>query len=135
MVGLSTEVNQSGSFSTTRTGAATRAPTGWWPPATAGTHPSWPPAPTWSTRAVCVWTPCTRYQGFVVVKTVCSSSLSEQVTRQPWLISSDLGWLTDPGLRVECVQFQDGANKLLNNYKQKLRKKNDINRNKVIYNY
>lgn len=45
------------------------------------------------------------------------------------------GWLEDKSLRVECAMFQDGTNTLLNTYKTKLRKKNDINRNKVIYNY
>ena len=52
-----------------------------------------------------------------------------------WLVSSDQGWLEDRILRVECTKFQDGTNTLLNTYKTKLRKKNDINRNKVIYNY
>ena len=52
-----------------------------------------------------------------------------------WLVSSAQGWLEDRSLRVECVMFQDGTNTLLNTYKTKLRKKNDINRNKVIYNY
>ena len=50
-------------------------------------------------------------------------------------MSSAQGWLEDRSLRVECAMFQDGTNTLLNTYKTKLRKKNDINRNKVIYNY
>ena len=54
---------------------------------------------------------------------------------RPWLVSSAQGWLEDKSLRVECAMFQDGTNTLLNTYKTKLRKKNDINRNKVIYNY
>ena len=38
-------------------------------------------------------------------------------------------------LRLTCVLFEDKANPILNLYKSKLRKKNDHNRNVVIYNY
>ena len=38
-------------------------------------------------------------------------------------------------LRLECVLFEDKQNLFLANYKSKLRKVNDINRNKVIYSY
>jgi len=58
-----------------------------------------------------------------------------KVTRKPWLVKSELGWLQDVSLRIQCVKFQDATNQLLTNYKQKLRKKHDINRNKLIYNY
>ena len=65
----------------------------------------------------------------------CVDRLGEVTRAGTWLVSSDQGWLGDTSLRVECVMFQDGTNSLLNTYKTKLRKKNDINRNKVIYNY
>ena len=59
------------------------------------------------------------------------------ITRfQPWMVSSvKFGLLADSSLKLECVLFQDNSNVLLNTYKNKLRKANDINRNKVIYNY
>ena len=67
----------------------------------------------------------------------CVDRLGElTMGRGAWQVrTGGQGWLEDRSLRVECAMFQDGTNTLLNTYKTKLRKKNDINRNKVIYNY
>ena len=65
----------------------------------------------------------------------CVDRLREVTRTITWLVSAKQGWLEDNSLVVECVMFQDGSNTLLNTFKTKLRKKNDINRNKVIYNY
>ena len=65
----------------------------------------------------------------------CVDKVRDVTRGQAWLVSTGQGWLEDSSLRVECVKFQDGTNTLLNTYKNKLRKKNDINRNKVIVNY
>ena len=65
----------------------------------------------------------------------CVDRLREVTRTITWLVSAKQGWLEDNSLAVECVMFHDGSNTLLNTFKTKLRKKNDINRNKVIYNY
>ena len=62
--------------------------------------------------------------------------LATEVTGgQSWLVKTNLGWLQDRSLRIQCLKFTDQSNPLLTVYRTGLRKKNDINRNKVIYNY
>ena len=66
----------------------------------------------------------------------CVDEVHNITESQSWMVNSvKFGLLTDNSLRLECVLFQDSSNILLNTYKNKLRKANDINRNKVIYNY
>ena len=66
---------------------------------------------------------------------VCVDRVASDTGGGQWLVSSEQGWLPDHTLRIHCDTFSDGSNQLLNNYRQKLRKKNDINRNKLIYNF
>ena len=66
----------------------------------------------------------------------CVDEVHKVTGFQSWMVRSvQFGLLADSSLRLECVLFQDNSNVLLNTYKNKLRKANDINRNKVIYNY
>ena len=83
--------------------------------------------------------------------TSCVDDVHQKTFYKPFLVKSKLGWLEDRldaledclivkktffrSLRLECVLFEDKQNVFLNNYKSKLRKANDINRNKVIYSY
>ena len=65
----------------------------------------------------------------------CVDKVSEVTGKLSWQVKTNLGWLQDRSLRINCLKFTDQSNQLLNIYKTGLRKKNDINRNKVIYNY
>ena len=66
----------------------------------------------------------------------CVDELHTITASQSWMVrTAKFGLLADSSLRLECVLFKDNSNVLLNTYKNKLRKANDINRNKVIYNY
>ena len=66
---------------------------------------------------------------------LCVDHLRNITGLKPWLVTSQSGLLLDNSLTVECVKFEDNSNSLLNTYKNNLRKTNDINRNKIIYNY
>ena len=66
---------------------------------------------------------------------LCVDDLHNITAFKPWLVTSEFGLLADSSLRLECVTFEDNSNTLLNTYKNKLRKTEDINRNKIIYNY
>ena len=69
------------------------------------------------------------------LNSLCVDQLRNITGFKPWLITSQSGLLLDSSLSVECVKFEDNSNSLLNTYKNNLRKTNDINRNKIIYNY